>query len=579
MSASSDYDTSRWAESNKPAAEPPFIASSRNVIDINDSNNAQYQGGQITFDLNALTSNEDYLDWGSSYVTVPVSFAVVAADAIFSTASTSDIFFMALKGSNFSIVNSINVNCSNQNVVSNQMLSNIPIEYKFLTSFNSNDTDILAKTIGFWKNSSTSFMFDTVVGEVNNWISPSYYYPYPTGGGQATAIVATSPLTSQTGKYVGFNNVGFYRKCYSMAVSVNDLSAIPTFTNAAGVGTSMKLTQTNFQQTTTTNTSSFTLWLQLPMRYMHDLFMKMPLCRGALWQMTISTHLAPCSVSVTQALINTDLTIGQVASATASNTYGFTPFMIGPIVTGTGALGNLGVCGPSIAKGAIAAELITYTASINAGPCVMHCVTYKLSPKFALQYAAHPRKEIVYTDFIRYAPSGAQNQVPNATINVNVTPGQSKVRGLLIVPTLAQPAATAGTQLPALQSPFTSAGATVAPFSFCNNLNIMVGGKTIWKKPIIYTYDDFLREQFGINGPNGNDLDGLRTGLISEYDFLHGYGFQYINLERKIGESDSMPVSVDVTFLNGTAFPMSYNFFLFYEKRFIIDLTTGKMLV
>lgn len=92
MSASSDYDTSRWAESNKPAAEPPFIASSRNVIDINDSNNAQYQGGQITFDLNALTSNEDYLDWGSSYVTVPVSFAVVAADAIFSTASTSDIF-------------------------------------------------------------------------------------------------------------------------------------------------------------------------------------------------------------------------------------------------------------------------------------------------------------------------------------------------------------------------------------------------------------------------------------------------------------------------------------------------------
>ena len=577
MSASSDYDTSRWAESNKPAAEPPFIASSRNVIDINDSNNAQYQGGQITFDLNALTSNEDYLDWGSSYVTIPVLFSVTAVDAIF-TGNPSDVFFMALKGSNFSIINSINVNCSNQNVISNQLLSNIPIEYKFLTSFNSNDTDVLSKSIGFWKNSSTSFMFDTAIGEVNNWISPSYVYPYPTAGGHATSVPVIAPLTSSTSYYVGFNNVGFYRKCYSMAISSLDPAAVASYGNSTGVVNACKATQTNYQATAATGTSSsFTLWLQLPMRYMHDLFMKMPLCRGALWQMTISTHLAPCSVAVTQIISSTDLIPSTVTGIVATNTYGFTPFMVGPIVSGTNPT-DVGVCGPGILKGAEAAEVITYTASINAGPCVMHCVTYKLSPKFALQYAAHPRKEIIYTDFIRYAPSGAQNQVPNATVNVNVTPGQSKVRGLLIVPTLAQPS-TPATQLSALQSPYTSAGATVAPFSFCNNLNVMVGGKTIWQKPIIYTYDDFLREQFGINGPNGNDLDGLRTGLISEYDFMHGYGFQFINLERKIGESDSMPVSVDVTFLNGTAFPMSYNFFLFYEKRFIIDLTTGKMLV
>jgi len=209
----------------------------------------------------------------------------------------------------------------------------------------------------------------------------------------------------------------------------------------------------------------------------------------------------------------------------------------------------------------------------------LHAVTYKLNPSLSTKYMSNPRKRIVFEDFIRNIPIAMTNVGAGATVQANITPGLAKVRGLLICPFL--PVANNGTQtvVSSLQSALTSAGATVTPYTFLNNFNVLIGGRPIWPKNQLYKYDEFYRENFGINAPNGNGVDALRAGLIDEDDYNAGYGFIYVNLERHLASSDDLPVSVDVIFTNDSVNIMSYNTYIFYEKEFSLDCVTGKILV
>ena len=331
------------------------------------------------------------------------------------------------------------------------------------------------------------------------------------------------------------------------------------------------------------------LMLQFPMKYVHDIFKKMPLNRGALWQLVVGLNV-PCSWSTgVTILAGTQGVVTQYSSATNVITPNqFMPFMVAqPSVLGTGA-----TCGSPVFNAAIAgtAATINWTAAVGGlvSTTTMCCTTFKLSSELTDRYTQNSKKRIVYWDFIRQQPSSALNQISTNTIVANITPGQSRVRGLLIVPYISGSAAgnasngTGMVGVSTLLSPFTSAGATVTPYSYLNNLNVMIGGRAIFQKNFQYRSDIFQRETGGINAPSGDALDAFRANLIDESEWNAGYGYYYINLERKNATDDNLPVSVDVTFNNaisGSVTSMSYNFFLFYEREFSLDCATGKIFV
>ena len=560
---SSVYDSFRLAESEEGPDTPDFSMAEKNVIDINDNNGASYAGGQITFDLNQLVSSESFLDWSSSYITIPVQFKIQGLAPCLLVADQSNLFAMCFKGSNYSLINSINLTCSNQQLVGNTQLSNIPIEYKLLTSFNSTDVDIRGATIGFQKNNSRTFGFSNAAGEVNNFV-----------GAGTFASGTTAPTLALP---VGNKNDGMKTKLTKQAVSSTD----PVITAFCPVAT-LQSNRTNLcyvdpadavNTAAGTNCITYQCFVQLKMEHLHDIFKKMPLCRGALWQLVISTHLPATYVgTIASSAANT---VNQATPVSTTTLNQFTPFMISTV-------------GPTVGQNGLLSTVTTtsnwtYSAQIgftNNTVCTMHATTYKLSPLVADRYMKDPRKRIVFEDYIRAMPASMQGIASFGPVQANISPGQSKVRGLLIVPYLAQVSGGNGTSgiMSALQSPLTSCGATVTPYAYFDNFNVMVGGRPIFPKNIAYRYDNFMREQFGINAPNGNGVWATNSGLIDADDFNAGYGYVYVNLERHLRSSDELPVSVDVSFTNVSAKTMSYVTYLFFEKEFALDCTNGKIL-
>jgi hypothetical protein len=570
MSASSLYDDLRVFESeNGPTGLPEFSASSKNVVDINDNNQGNYSGGQIVLDLNSLVSSEDFLDMGASYLTVPITMTATSSVATGGIIDNlANMFAMTFKGSNLAIINSINVTCSNKQLVGNTQMSQIVNHWKLVTQQNRNDVDAIGATLGFQKDTSRTIAWNSTIGETNNNLSTAN----PNGLYSAA----------------GLQNTGMFNRCVKQAVATSD----PNF-NSYAYGSVVTTDRKSSVSWTTTTVSpvfpavTFQLYLEIPMKDLHDLFKQMPLCRGALWQMVISTHL-PCSFTATLAstAAGTQVQWG-CGNGPSTSLYQFIPFMVAQPCTLNGTTAAIAQGAPVLP--ATTAQTFTFAASIGntqATLTTFHAVQYKLNPTLASKYMANPRKRIVFMDYIRCAPAALTNVLAGATNSLvaNLCPGISKVRGLLIVPYIsATGSGLAGngtvTGMSALQSPFSSCGATTAPWHFIDQFNVLIGGRAIWQKPLTYRYDAFLREQFGVNAPNGNGVEGLRVGLIDEDDYNSGYGYIYVNLERHLASSDDLPVSVDVQFQTNYVQSLSYNCFIFFEKEFSLDCSNGKILV
>lgn len=574
MSASSVYDSFRLAESESGPDRPDFCMAEKNVIDINDTNGQNYAGGQITFDLNQLVSSESFLDWASSYITIPVQFSITGDGTQNPAGDVANLFSMCFKGSNYSLINSVNLTCSNVQLVGNTQMSNIPIAYKLLTSFDSTDVDVRGASIGFQKDASRTFTYQNATGEANNYVGTGGF-----GTGTPAAIVAGSVTLANAS---GSQNVGMFRRCVKQSVSAADPN-VTNFVTAAGGLTSSRV---NMSYTTpasdplaTANAVVMQLWVQIKMEFLHDIFKKMPLCRGVLWQLVISTHL-PTTYTSTVTIPNTPNWTAQptpASTAAVQSLNQFCPFMVSTVGNGAGLNGTLGTNN--------ATGTFTYNAKIGWGTnttTTMHCVTYKMSPAAATRYMSNPRKTVMFEDFIRSSPSSFVTGIAaGGQANVNISPGQTKVRGLLIAPYLSGNTTGNGNTgyMSALQSPLTSCGATVSPYAFIDQFNVMLGGRPIFPKNIAYRYDNFLREQFGINAPNGNGIWSNTSGLFDVDDFNAGYGYIYVNLERHLAATDDISVAVDLMFTNSSARTMSYNVFLFFEKEMEIDISNGKVRV
>jgi len=546
MSAGSCYDSLRITESVKPET-PDFTTKDRQFVDVYDTNGLNYTSGQVTFDLQALVNSHRYLDLKSTYLTIPLTLTLtVGGTTMPSTAVNA--FAASLKNGNHQLINGLTVNLANQSVVNLQQFSNIPMTYNILSVWNETDEQLLGPSIGFAKDGGQSMTWTAANGEFNNNVSV------------ATAATPLNPYPVNEGRAK--------RLSRGWAVPVAGTAVVPSGSMAATALNKINLTDTqrSFVDVQVSNTQiRFEIMANIYLKHLHDLFDKMPIHRGALWQMTFHTHL-PTTYACTMAAF------AQNASPSINQTpYGFNPFMITtPIAADT--TGFQTVATPTS---------ITFASSISnsmQSTCVLHCAMMDLENSVSAAYIANPRRRVVYKDFIRNSPSGLQNVPAGASMRANLTAGIAKPRGLLIFPHLAS--GSNGTNgVSALASPWTSCGGTTAFGAQMTNFNVQVNGANIYEKNIRYRYDHFLREQFGVLSPSGNGVDGMRVGLLDEQDFNGCHAWVWVNLERHPKANDNVPAAIDIEITNGTQLTMSYMCFIFFEREFEIDSFTGKLVI
>lgn len=560
--ASSLYDTLRLHQSSASESDrPDFVATDRQFIDIYDTQNGNYNSGQVSFDLNSITSSSSFVDWQNSYVTVPIEATINVTGSTW-TVNEENAFALSLKNSNLCLLNGMTVTLANQTVVSLQQLSHIPQIYKLLTQFNPVDEEVYGPSLNFAKDTSESVRFSASVGEVNNNITPAL------------------PTIANTNVY----NAGRLRRMKRTVISASDTAVVNRsasntgFVPPSALDTNQRSYVTVGVVDPTTGAIAnnptqikYTIHCQIFMKHIHDLFLKCPLIRGALWQLTFHTHIpASFSASFSNA--------GVLSNLNSTTLNGFMPFMVSPLQLGTPVFTGLN----SAANTAGSYKVDMKIGNSAATACTLHACMYNLSPSVVTKYLQNPVKTIVFEDFIVSRPASLISKPPGF-VRANVTAGLARLRWMLIVPYLSGPengTLMAANNISSLNSPFTPCGGgTVTPNAYLDNFNVSVGSKAIYDKNIRFSYDMFSREQFGINTANGNAVDGLRTGLINEADFNGSYGYVAVNLERHAESADKLPASVDIEFNNASSKTMSYMVYLFYEKEFSIDVLTGKMIV
>lgn len=538
---SNSYDVEVFDRSVEGCPEFEIPVKSVQRYEITDSNLGNYSAGQLKFNLNQLATSSSYIDWKKSHLVIPITMSVTStvANGILG-ANALTPYLATLKNSFTSLIDSIVFSINNTEVVSKTgSLANIPMHFKLMTAFDQNDVTALGASMGFVPDSVESFTYSPARGELNNALG--------------NALDFTMRTNANSGRIV--------RHYKTIATLMDGITA--SFYGSAGNFGRLNTAHKSYCDTNaTTQTMNSYIECVIPLRYVHDVFDKLPVMRGSACSLLVNTHL-PSTVTTT-------LDASGLQSATTARSVstpnGFLPFMISDAVAGTH--GNSAVV-----------QTLTFRASVGNvfnTQTQLRLSLLEFNPEYEQRLIKSPMKQVYYNDWYCF-PNQTTNVAAGSSVNAMLNVNIPKLRRLLIVPKIAVNGTAVEFQ-DAYVSPYTSAGCTCTP-ALISNLQVFISGKPIYQSPLNYSWEQFLLEVDGVRSINGGIDDGLRAGLIDRDGFEKIYGFCLVSLGRKDSADDGIEKALQISFTNNNNVAMSYSYFIEYERGWEIDVVSGKIVV
>ena len=108
--------------------------------------------------------------------------------------------------------------------------------------------------------------------------------------------------------------------------------------------------------------------------------------------------------------------------------------------------------------------------------------------------------------------------------------------------------------------------------AFLNNFNVVISGQNAIYNSERYTYEHFINQLYGQNSVNGNQMDGINSGLVSQYDFENCYCYYYVNVERCLPIEKNVSKSVNIIATSISA--KNIDLYVFCEYNCSINLNT-----
>jgi hypothetical protein len=258
---------------------------------------------------------------------------------------------------------------------------------------------------------------------------------------------------------------------------------------------------------------------------------------------------------------------------------GVNPILVSSSDTGSGMAASAASVATdynvSLSVGGVCLDQASKTAGSIAGPLLNLTLTvpsYTFNPIYEQAYLSNPVRKIDYEDIYQYQ---VLNVAGGATFNNLITNGIAGIRSVLVIP-FHTANATTNNSISPLQSAFDPAGGgTTSPLVFLNNFNCVISGQNALYNSQRYTYENFLNQLNGQNGVNGSQMDGMSSGLISQYDFESSYNYYYVNVERCLPMEKGVSKSVNIIGQNMSVFPVDLYVFISYGISVSINLFTG----
>jgi hypothetical protein len=233
---------------------------------IANSNSFSYNQS-VLFDCTGLSNSMKYLDCGQNFITIPLVLTMTATTGNLKNVSGEKAFAASLKNRYSNLIHSMNIQCTNNSVVSTMSYSNLP------TSMSSDDEVSLGDSIGFRKDDVLSQTYKSCsstqgLGECNNQIAPSVFNP--------TTGFGLSGITQNKGCLGRMLNTS-----YDPAISGESFQSVSS-------------SDKNFAQRDALGVLGKTLnhfiTANVPLTVLSDFFKKFPLCKGMYLQITLNLN-------------------------------------------------------------------------------------------------------------------------------------------------------------------------------------------------------------------------------------------------------------------------------------------------
>jgi len=582
-----------YAASTAPQ-ENDFVFYDRSWQFIPDSNNGSYSsGGNILFDLGQLSGSGRFIDFSQSYLTIPlvlqanfVGPANAGAPGLLD-GSLENVFAASLKNIP-SLFHSLQVNLSSCEVVQNASFSNLDINYRILTSSSQDAAATYLPSISFVKDSVDGYDIQNFAGNVGSAI-------------EANNVITGRVFTPSDGFGSGISdqNTGRLERMMSTSFSAarspqtvaQDANGNPTY--AGQIGKDYCTIDATPQ-----NITYFVL-ATIPLKILHPFFEALPLCKSPVVRINLYLN-AQCRFSSTLtrgAAVATvyPWTYETNASITANGTL---PFMLSPISSTFDGTAGTTAGALAVSRGLTPANAATVSLNATLGigrnlagtvshPTMtqarIHICQRTMSPIWEEQYfSAFPQKTIMYED--RTSAYVIPAVAAGGSVIQLINNGLSRLRRLVIFPKLTTGSTVGGNAVAALdtwQSPFTSSPCTTAPKSaFVANFQVIVSGTNVYREPQYYGWQHFLQQVKQSGNLNGGHSLSMQCGLLSQSDWMNGYGFIVTDLAHMADSqaADDVARSVTVQLTNATSMTLDYYCVLIYQKQLQVSTQTGTLI-
>jgi len=257
----------RSSENTKPRyLEFPVVE--RRVLSIPDSNNGDYGGKRVRFDLASVANTGKLLNWqsNSTCVVFPVQLVVTRAlDSLNDvTASTA---LASLKNGNHCFVHGFTTTLSNMDVTTYTPFLPGKISYELATNYDADDVKRAEKLGMYWENGE-DYIFNSAVS--------------------ANGIIGCSN-TQTTGARA---NLARKRRCSAVADVKNTADAHASFYLAPA--DSFAEQQVDSVVSTLT-TQTFNINVRIEMSQLHDFFKQCPISKNGLY--SLEFHINTCKMA------------------------------------------------------------------------------------------------------------------------------------------------------------------------------------------------------------------------------------------------------------------------------------------
>lgn len=558
------YDLSSQTEGS------PTVFIKRDWLSILDNQNGQYSGNQAVIDTSQLSNSNRFMSYREAYLQIPMVMTLTSdvnnigfAPA---TLGTSCDYACGLKNWFGSVIHSIQVDWNGVTVIQQTNFQGLYNSFRLMTSLSVNDLVTQGAAIGFYPDDALSAIFTTAAS--TNGIGTCFTQnmtPTTVVSGAFNSYVTGNAGMIKRQQYINFDPAGL------TAPTGDAWSTLLSPANVAQIYKSHIFSKTN-DGAAARGEVQWAINGQVKLRHLHHMFEKIPLLKGTFLKITMQLNNSVVSFTAAGQLAAPTLAVQNVQVGSG----GVSPLQIASSAAGNGSTNcfAVGAYTLSLAVGASVLSTQTSVVGVTASPMArnitLNVPSYVFAPAYEMAYIGSPIKKIVYEDIYQYQ---VLNVAAAGLFNNLITNGLANITKVLVLPFFTTAANSA---ISPLTSPFDAAGTGVtSPLCLLSQFQVVVSGANALYNTQRYAYQEFIEQLSGCNSINGDQTDGLTSGLVGQLDFETAYNYYFVNVSRCLDVEKAVPKSVSIQGQNMSGKAIDLIVFLAYEQTISVDVLSG----